>query len=98
MVIRSLLLMVFTAMAMVADDWPQWMGSRRDNVWCESGNRQGILVSAVHSLQWFDDHVTRHCRRISLTTSRAGGMRKASGWGSIQAINASGFRVGLVHL
>ena len=37
-VIRSLLLLfVFTSAAVVADDWPQWMGSRRDNVWRESG-------------------------------------------------------------
>jgi len=36
-VIRSLLLLVVTSVAVVADDWPQWMGPERDNVWRESG-------------------------------------------------------------
>ena len=30
-------LLLLTAVACPADDWPQWMGPRRDNVWRESG-------------------------------------------------------------
>jgi outer membrane protein assembly factor BamB len=35
-VVRSLLLLVATLATAVADDWPQWMGPSRDNVWRES--------------------------------------------------------------
>ncbi|MCP4171950.1 MAG: PQQ-binding-like beta-propeller repeat protein [Fuerstiella sp.] len=38
MVIRALMLLVAAAQtAVVADDWPQWMGPERNNVWYESG-------------------------------------------------------------
>ncbi|MEZ5951128.1 MAG: hypothetical protein R3C12_18315 [Planctomycetaceae bacterium] len=37
---KSLLLFVCILLlptCTIADDWPQWMGPRRDNVWRESG-------------------------------------------------------------
>ncbi|MDG1895608.1 MAG: PQQ-binding-like beta-propeller repeat protein [Fuerstiella sp.] len=37
MLIRSLSLFVATSTALMAGDWPQWMGSGRDNIWRESG-------------------------------------------------------------
>ena len=47
MSIRTLLLLALGLFAIptvaVADDWPQWMGPKRDNVWREDG----ILDSAT---------------------------------------------------
>ena len=41
MPLRRLLLiasaMLFAPVALLADDWPQWMGPKRDNVWRETG-------------------------------------------------------------
>jgi outer membrane protein assembly factor BamB len=36
-VIRSLGILLALVSAVVADDWPQWMGPKRDNVWREDG-------------------------------------------------------------
>jgi len=33
----ALLFLCFLATSLQADDWPQWMGSRRDGVWRETG-------------------------------------------------------------
>lgn len=34
---RTLLFLLLSALALHADDWPQWLGPQRDGVWRETG-------------------------------------------------------------
>ena len=35
--LSTLALFVFSAAPLLADDWPQWLGEKRDAVWRETG-------------------------------------------------------------
>jgi hypothetical protein len=35
--VSAMLFMAFQGMALQADDWPQWLGPKRDGVWREKG-------------------------------------------------------------
>jgi len=47
-----------TIAALHADDWPQWLGPKRDGVWRETGIVELVLQFHCYILSYGNGHVT----------------------------------------
>ena len=56
----ALLLLVLASGSLLADDWPQWRGPRRDGVWRESGLLQAFDKPQL-SIKWRAEIASGYC-------------------------------------